>query len=144
MNSIATTQDHLKRMGIPMGNPTLQLILTVMTDETQDVMAIDRGEDATMAETTRTTGTTGTTWTIRTNLAVTNPATSLVVAQVDLMTTMTVTIDDPEEILVARLVEDLLALPAATRILPVTETTMATTETRKERTFLRRTLLVTD
>ena len=115
-----------------------------MTDETRDVKTIDRGEDATMAETTRTTGTTGTTWTIRTNLAVTNPATSLVVAQVDLVTTMTVTIDDPEEILVARLAEDLLALPVATRILPVTETTMATTETRKERTFLRRTLLVTD
>ena len=116
-----------------MVNPTLQLILTMMTDETQDVVAIDRGEDATMAETTRTTGTTGTTWTIRTNLAVTNPATSLVVAQVDLMTTTMVEMDNPEEILVARPAEDLVVPPAATRIPLVTEMTMATTETRKER-----------
>ena len=89
-----------------------------------------------MAETTRITGTTGTTWTIRTNLVVTNPATSRMVAQVDLMTMTTVeVVDNPEEILVARPAEDLVVPPAATRIPLVTEMTMATTETRKERAY---------
>ena len=67
--------------------------------------------------------------TSRTNLVVTSPAISQVVAQVDLtMVTITVMVDNLEEAPVARPEMDLMVLPAATRTLLVTTVMVETAE----------------